>query len=207
MLGFVVDRIQLVSDKLVQSPFDGMDPGQRVSKWIRRLNSFIPDGPKPGMGQKSLLGKFAYQSFENRWQVPIMNLGIVNGSIATAPQAYRRVFDLLLWSDGPPESGSTMSKYVSPEIVDQYVSIAVAACENRRFFSTEAGLLGLGFSTVRPGDCVVVFPGLDVPLILREELGTGYRIISDSYVQSIMYGETKDDVGLDGFALKEFAIF
>jgi hypothetical protein len=207
MLGFMVDRIQLVSDKLVRSPSDGMRPGKSVRMWIRQLNNFFPDGYKPGMGQNSLLKKFTYQSYENCWQVPIMNLGIAKGSIATASPDYKRAFELLLSSGGRSESGSSMPKHVYSEVVDRYVSIAVAACENRRFFCTESGLPGLGFSTVRPGDCVVVFPGLDVPLILREVVGTGYRIISDSYVQGIMYGETKGDVGPGGFVLKEFSIF
>jgi hypothetical protein len=66
---------------------------------------------------------------------------------------------------------------------------------------------GLAFSSIKPGDCIVVFPGLDVPLILREVPGMGYRIISDAYVQGIMNAETKDDVGPDGFRLEEFAIF
>ena len=49
----------------------------------------------------------------------------------------------------------------------RYADITVAACQHKRFFRSRSGFLGLAFRNVRPGDSVVVFQGLNVPLILR----------------------------------------
>jgi hypothetical protein len=68
--------------------------------------------------------------------------------------------------------------------------------------------LGLSYRFVRSGDLIVVFPGIDVPLVLRKAVGTlGYQIISDAYVQGIMDGETKESVAPGGFQVEDFAIF
>jgi len=142
----------------------------------------------------------------NLWQLPIMNVGIVDGWLKQAPESYERAFDFLSHRTLPavpnPRKESDLKTTIS-----RYADIAVEACHNRRFFRTKKGFLGLAFPSVQLGDSVVVFPGLDVPLILRGKPGDGYQIISDAYVQGIMDGETKGYVRRGGFELEEFRIF
>ena len=135
-----------------------------------------------------------------------MNVGIVDGWLKQAPESYERAFDFLSHRTLPavpnPRKESDLKTTIS-----RYADIAVEACHNRRFFRTKKGFLGLAFPSVQLGDSVVVFPGLDVPLILRGKPGDGYQIISDAYVQGIMDGETKGYVRRGGFELEEFRIF
>lgn len=208
MEGFLVDRIQFVSGKLVRN--SSQDARETVSRWIQQLNNLVPDDLARRLSRLMAappLDKYGGPSFDNRWRVPVLNLGIVDSSIAEAPQSYQRVFDMLSRSANQSTLGTTMTQHVDATAAGRYIDIALVACEGKSFFTSKAGMPGLAFSSIKPGDCIVVFPGLDVPLILREVPGTGYRIISDAYVQGIMNAETKDDVGPDGFRLEEFAIF
>ncbi|KAG4437944.1 hypothetical protein IFR05_006568 [Cadophora sp. M221] len=141
------------------------------------------------------------------WQLPIMNIGIDDGWLKKAPESYERAFDFLSHRTLPavptPRGDSDLKTTIS-----RYADIAVEACHNRRFFRTKKGFLGLAFPSVQLGDLVVVFPGLDVPLVLRRHTGgDGYQIVSDAYVQGIMDGETKKYVRPGGFELEEFRIF
>jgi hypothetical protein len=60
-------------------------------------------------------------------------------------------------------------------------------------FTTNEGYLGICSSTTEPGDKVVVRLGCKVPVILRP-LSQGYKLIEESYVNGMMYGEMTEDV-------------
>jgi hypothetical protein len=63
---------------------------------------------------------------------------------------------------------------------------------NRRFFTTENGLIGLGPPDTEKGDLVCIFNGCTLPLVLREAplwKGNEMHHIGPSYVDGAMSGE------------------
>ena len=72
----------------------------------------------------------------------------------------------------------------------RYMDSVIRACDGRRFFSTDGGRIGLGEPDTMPGDLICVFYGARTPFILRRnENSTTYRLIGETYVHGIMYGE------------------
>ncbi|KAI4934609.1 hypothetical protein J4E85_002467 [Alternaria conjuncta] len=67
-------------------------------------------------------------------------------------------------------------------------------CYERFVYTTEGGYLGVGSSTVEPGDKVAVLLGCKVPVVLRP-LEKGYQLIGETYVDGIMYGEMTKGLG------------
>lgn len=67
--------------------------------------------------------------------------------------------------------------------------MALQFSENRRFFVSAGGRLGLAPSIADEGDHVVVCPGGKVPYILRRTEDGNYILLGDSYVHGIMDGE------------------
>ena len=63
------------------------------------------------------------------------------------------------------------------------------ACFERFVFTTSGGYLGIGSSTIEPGDKVVILLGCKVPVVLRPLDQGGYKLIGESYVDGMMYGE------------------
>ena len=61
----------------------------------------------------------------------------------------------------------------------------------RRMARTSKGYIGLVPATSRPGDCVWLFEGGNVPFVLRED-GKSTRLIGDAYVHGVMRGEAFD---------------
>lgn len=72
---------------------------------------------------------------------------------------------------------------------NQLVELFERTCNNRRFFNTSTGYLGIGPNISQPGDVVVVFQGCRAPIILRPCEQAHYSVIGESYVYGIMNGE------------------
>lgn len=70
------------------------------------------------------------------------------------------------------------------------------ATEGRKLFMTESGLFGLGPKSlgqdVSSKDEVWILMGARVPFILHHVEGSKYRVVGESYVHGIMYGEGYD---------------
>ncbi|KAN0101428.1 HET domain containing protein [Hyaloscypha variabilis] len=64
---------------------------------------------------------------------------------------------------------------------------------HRSFFKTERGYVGISSPNVKEGDCVALFQGGKMPLVIREveEYGLS-RIVGDAYIHGIMNGEEFD---------------
>jgi len=62
------------------------------------------------------------------------------------------------------------------------------ACLDRFVYTTANGRLGLGPAILKPGDKIVILLGCRVPVLLRPQEGR-YRLVGESYVDGIMYGE------------------
>jgi hypothetical protein len=67
-------------------------------------------------------------------------------------------------------------------------AVHVHWCQDRRFFVTAAGYMGLGPRCMQPEDIVVVLRGGVTPFILRKK-ADDYWFIGEAYVHGIMYGE------------------
>ncbi|KAK4500570.1 hypothetical protein PRZ48_008759 [Zasmidium cellare] len=91
-----------------------------------------------------------------------------------------------------------------PKKVEQFhhllnlVSTAMTADDQRRFFVTEAGRIGLAlcgslfrsaYDRPQAGDGVFVLECGRVPYLLRLGVGDKYRLIGDCYIESLMNGE------------------
>lgn len=92
----------------------------------------------------------------------------------------------------------------------------------RRLFYTKKGYLGLGPASVRVGDVVCIFPGAAGPFVCREDPGGGVklegdaveeedgagakklRVVGESYVHGIMYGEAEGEDG--GFLFQDIEL-
>jgi hypothetical protein len=70
----------------------------------------------------------------------------------------------------------------------------IEAVEQRRFFITHSGFMGLGPVQAKVGDKVVVVIGVNVPLILREETTIErYAVVGEAYVHGLMDGLAVDE--------------
>jgi hypothetical protein len=70
----------------------------------------------------------------------------------------------------------------------QYMVDSLRVCQNRRFFVTKKGYLGIGPTTLKEGDLCCVLFGATVPFILRK-LGSQYLLVGECYIHGIMRGE------------------
>jgi len=81
-----------------------------------------------------------------------------------------------------------------PELCEvQTNSGILMCCCNRRFFLTKQGYMGLSFPETRVGDLVCIFPGLEVPFLVRPD-GEYYLLVGEAYVQGLMDGEAMRDL-------------
>ena len=62
----------------------------------------------------------------------------------------------------------------------------------RRMARTSKGYIGLVPVLAKPGDCVWLFKGGNVPFIVREDNGT-MRLVGEAYIHGIMKGEAFDE--------------
>jgi hypothetical protein len=69
-----------------------------------------------------------------------------------------------------------------------------AAADQRRFVYTQKGFIGLASPQTKPGDCIALFAGGHVPIVIRDVDGLEgkkvlWRVVGDAYVHGIMFGE------------------
>jgi hypothetical protein len=208
MEGFVVDIIDELSPTMLRDT--RMTTRETCREWVAVLNVLARKRAASveslARGLSNLSLSAAQGKHASRWQLPIMNVGVVDGWLKKAPETYKQAFDFFSRQTLPARATAAVEGELETTF-SQYADIAVMACQGKRFCLSKGGFLGIAFRNVQPGDLIVIFPGIDVPLILREVDGDGYQIISDAYVQGIMDGEAKESVGPGGFHLEEFAIF
>lgn len=81
-----------------------------------------------------------------------------------------------------------LGQFLQPRRGQNFKQAFVAACTQRKVFSTDSGYLGLGPRITQTGDCVCLLAGATVPIILRPT-EKGFKLIGESYVFGIMQGE------------------
>jgi hypothetical protein len=65
-------------------------------------------------------------------------------------------------------------------------------CYSRRFCATDGGRIGQIPYWAEDKDEIWVFPGLQVPVVLRKDSGLRYRLVGEAYIHGIMFGEISD---------------
>jgi hypothetical protein len=73
-------------------------------------------------------------------------------------------------------------------LVHEVISNCAHSLEDRKLFSTQNGLFGLGPSVARKGDICCILFGATVPIILRK-VGSTYRFVGEAYIGGVMHGE------------------
>jgi hypothetical protein len=83
----------------------------------------------------------------------------------------------------------------------EYHFAVLRQTKGKCFFSTAKGYFGLADARVLPGDRVALFPGLDVPFILRST-GQYFTLITFGYVNGIMFSEAWDkNIGVEDITI------
>jgi hypothetical protein len=86
----------------------------------------------------------------------------------------------------------------SGELIDgstfNFNSIITAATNQRRFFTTSSGLIGLTSPGTMKGDVVYLLQGATTPFILRQGFSSEGRVnvwelVAEAYVHGLMHGE------------------
>jgi len=149
---------------------------------------------------------FAYKTPDEKedatWRTPIIDTecGIFSedgryNRRATEPM--RRVFQNLRSSPDLPDPSLREYRH--------RCFAAIGIFQNRQYFATSTGHLGIGPSDMQIGDLVCVFIDADVPFVLRREKGqfsTGwfrrcqnekYHLVGESYVHRMMDGQGAEE--------------
>jgi hypothetical protein len=69
-----------------------------------------------------------------------------------------------------------------------YTATRADATENKSYFATAKGYMGIGPQKTRRGDLICVFPGCQVPLLLRK-VDEHYVLVGECFVLGLMEGE------------------
>ena len=105
-------------------------------------------------------------------------------------------------SETLPAAGDPMFIAGHHDRVEKATKYMIAICGDRYLAATSDGRLCLVPTTTRLHDKVFVFPGLDMPFVVREKLQThenkgnsrkAYTLVGSAYVQGIMDGELLDE--------------
>lgn len=127
------------------------------------------------------------------------------GAVSPGPRL-RNAWDLLLWilacypwtnslsnslgiSGGTTDVDSLIQVLRSNDIV---CSMLLKDMENGRFFFTADGRAGVGLHTLRPGDSICIFAGVDAPFIVRPK-GSSWVLVGPTIVDGAMNGEMWTD--------------
>jgi hypothetical protein len=119
------------------------------------------------------------------WRTPIAN----QIQRAGASEPYRVAGDLD-FIDIPKLISNDMSPLLSEDSpILAYCWSLWRKMPGRRLFRTASGYVGLGNRALSIGDFICVFPGADVPFVLRLKSNDCYTLVGEAYIHGIMEGE------------------
>ncbi|KAF1916067.1 heterokaryon incompatibility protein-domain-containing protein [Ampelomyces quisqualis] len=99
----------------------------------------------------------------------------------------------------PPVIDEAVLQGILPETPACDILTKLLRLEDRQIFNSAAGRFGFVIRGAQPGDLVCVFNSATTPHVLRkvpnEGAGKVYKIIGDTYVSDLMYGES-DSTGI-----------
>lgn len=109
-----------------------------------------------------------------------------NGRVP-APAAYKGIVKAMQRGSLVPTSSRTAGPRSKSNHLAPLQRSLGAAIENRRFFRTDNGFVGIGPDKIQKGDVVGILFGADVPFILQSD-GVFHTLVGAAYVHGIMAG-------------------
>nr|UMZ45361.1 hypothetical protein [Paramyrothecium roridum] len=84
------------------------------------------------------------------------------------------------------------------DVTQRFAQAILGGNTNRRIVRSKKGYVGFAGPQTKPGDCIALFAGGAVPVIIRrgaELLGSEarWKIVGDAYVHGVMFGEAFDE--------------
>ncbi|KAF4973092.1 hypothetical protein FSARC_523 [Fusarium sarcochroum] len=171
-----------------------------------RLSSiveFIPLPHKPGTGEdyvwRTLLSRDWYEDVNAFTSPEILSLirKVMRQQLITPETLTTSQQSFVDGSQGMrpwvrKSKGACSTAYKLAESVENLQFYGFSIESGRTLFKTAKSMLGLGHTTVLPGDIVTFLWGVRSPIVLRprdESSGGGFTFVGDAYVDGIMHGE------------------
>jgi Heterokaryon incompatibility protein (HET) len=194
--GYTVDYIESLKDQCNKGEYLGLTNREAAWKYLRDIQLLCEES------NKKLSQIYSNASLRTFAPAIVPIAGMVAGgffrmvSIAECVHGWQQVIkDYQGWAEGtpPPEKPIEMQNYYN----------GMARQVSRRPFITTQGFVGLAPFHAQQGDIVVIFQGAKFPYTLRK-CGSGkYKLIGDTYLHGVMYGEfIKSDMDLEEFCLE-----
>jgi len=135
----------------------------------------------------------------NLWWLPVLHRDPKSAPLSVADrysETHKQMLESynILCQGSPPTMRCTSNAMASERQKwkgDLYGFISAFSLENRTFFITSSGHVGVG-SQVHYNDIVIVCPGVSVPYVFRPTSNGRYRFQGEAYVLGIMHGEFLD---------------
>lgn len=77
---------------------------------------------------------------------------------------------------------------------------------SRQFFLTQGNYMCLAQRTTRSNDLVYIFLGANTPFIIRPVTENHYQLISECYVNGLMYGEAMEGLKDGKYVLEDITL-
>ena len=148
-----------------------------LADFTRQLVSAIDDsGPEMTTQSRieSLCRTLCCDRFAERWHPP-------KEQYPSFPELIKHVMNNFEWHHDNLNQPS--------EVYQLYARYANKMMTGRTLVTMANGLLGLVPEDTRPGDIIYVLFGCDVPLVLRPDEGSTFKIVGECYVDGVMNGE------------------
>ncbi|KAF4450155.1 HET-domain-containing protein [Fusarium austroafricanum] len=150
---------------------------------------------------------------EDLWRTLVMDHDTSDllSPITPAPQHFGEIFDEAIDRKEVP---ADYRRYLSPDTrkeddlqLSKFIYNMVDSTQNRCFFRTSCGKMGLGPYDSKPGDVVAALFGAKRFFMLRP-IPTGYEVVGDAYIQGGMSGEFMSEyLNGDVSAVDEFVLW
>jgi hypothetical protein len=105
----------------------------------------------------------------------------------------------------PPNNPLMSNQGRKARLMRPFTEALERATNNRLFFLTEKGYMGLAPLGAQKGDIVCVLCGSEAPLLLRR-YGGEYVLVRECFVQGLIEGEILDEFKKGKISMKTFAI-
>lgn len=183
----------------------GMEKWISRSVWTKGLREYVnhkaeKDGPYNGVDG----------TIEAFWRTIIANSS--TDMVSPAPAEYGHMFQVLVNESDVPNNFQPNQVRSEEDRVRRalnyilpFMSCMARSLDDRRFFWSQRGYMGLAPPSAQVGDKVCVLVGCGIPFILREKTSY-YQFVGESYVHGIMNGEIMEHVEEGKLALQEFEI-
>lgn len=226
--GVVIDKLEYISAELPAATDlyymgHGADPEDELGQWGLNLHSllfeFFSGGLWPLRKDPRAKERFCRSILLNsepddqkwksvpthRWYVGLELRAKVHWGLQGkhADLVQSRLFADILNESLPGSSGGSSGE--EDEDCFENVMKIFGALENHRLFTTKSGLIGVAVGAIEAGDALVLFGGVDHPLILRPH-GDKFHLRGIAFVHGLMRDEGWPEEPEDSLKLTTFHI-